>query len=78
MIPGARRSANRCNDDAVTELPPDPDLDDLPEELIQRQGPFTVSARDPDTGEVFRADITKDDLAAAFADARRYEDDDAP
>jgi hypothetical protein len=53
LIPGAGRcSANRCNDDAVTELPPDPDLDDLPDELVQRQGPFTVRERSAGGGRI--------------------------
>jgi hypothetical protein len=35
-----------------------------------------VSGIDRETGERFDADITKDELGAAFADARRYEEDD--
>jgi hypothetical protein len=58
------------------DLPPDPDLDDLPHELRERPGPFRVSGVDPDTGEVFDGDITKHELAAGFADARRYDEDD--
>ena len=52
------------------ELPPDPDLDDLPDELWRHPGPFTISGVDED-GNVFSAEITKDELAAGFADARR-------
>lgn len=51
-------------------LPPDPDLDDLPDELREREGPFRVSGVDPDTGEVLDAVVTRDELASAFADAR--------
>jgi hypothetical protein len=47
------------NDDA---FPPDPDLDDLPAELREREGPFTVSAVDPDTGELFDAPVTRDEV----------------
>jgi hypothetical protein len=34
-----------------SELPPDPDLDDLPDALREREGPFTISGVDLDTGE---------------------------
>jgi hypothetical protein len=60
----------------VTDLPPDPDLDDLPDELCEREGPFTVSGVDHETGERFDAQLTRDELASAFADARRYDEDD--
>jgi hypothetical protein len=51
-------------------MPPDPDLDDLPPELAEHVGPLTISGTDED-GNVFSAPITKDELAAGFADARR-------
>jgi hypothetical protein len=57
------------NDDL---MPVDPDLDDLPAELREREGPFTVSAVDSDMGELFDAPVTRDEVAAAFADRRRY------
>ena len=52
-------------------FPLDPDLDDLPPELRERQGPFFVLAVDPESGEVSGAYITRDQLASAFADRRR-------
>ena len=61
------------NDDA---FPPDPDLDDLPPELREREGLFTVSGVDRETGERFDAQLTRDELASAFADRRRYDEDD--
>jgi hypothetical protein len=51
-------------------MPRDPDLDDLPDELWRHPGPFTISGVDED-GNTWSAEITKDELAAAFADARR-------
>jgi hypothetical protein len=32
----------------MDELPPDPDLDDLPRELAEREGPFVISGVDED------------------------------
>ena len=58
------------------ELPRDPDLDDLPEELSERPGPYTLSGIDRETGEPFSGPVSKDDLARAFADARRLREDD--
>lgn len=57
------------------ELPPDPDLDDLPDELWRHPGPFTISGTDED-GNVFEASVTRDDLARGFADRRRRADED--
>lgn len=40
-----------CCEDAVVserELPPDPDLDDLPRELAEREGPLVISGVDDD------------------------------
>jgi hypothetical protein len=59
------------------ELPPDPDLDDLPEELRERSD-LRIAGRDPETGEVYSQPISREELGAAFAHARRCrEDDDA-
>jgi hypothetical protein len=58
----------------LDDLPPDPDLDDLPDELRERPGPFRVSGVDRDTGETFSGEISRDELAAGFADARRYDE----
>jgi hypothetical protein len=52
------------------ELPPDPDLDDLPRELAERDGPLVISGIDED-GVHYAAFVTKEDLAAGFADVRR-------
>ena len=57
------------------ELPRDPDLDDLPDEVRLHPGPFTISGVDED-GNVWSAPVTREQLAWAFADARRREDDD--
>jgi hypothetical protein len=54
----------------------DPDLDDLPDELRERPGPFRVAGVDPETGEVVDGVVTRDELASAFADARRYDEGD--
>ena len=62
------------------ELPRDPDLDDLPAELRRRHGPLLIQGRDPDTGELHESAITREQVASAFADARRHReaaDDDA-
>jgi heat shock protein HspQ len=59
----------------MDELPPDPDLDDLPRELAEREGPFVISVVDED-GTHYAAFVTKDDLARGFADARRVREDD--
>ena len=57
------------------ELPPDPDLDDLPRELAEREGPLVISGVDPEDGTDYAAYITKDELAAGFADRRRVLED---
>jgi hypothetical protein len=60
------------------ELPPDPDLDDLPEELLRAEGPLTLTGTDED-GNVWTGPVAKDDLARGFADRRRVVDaDDDP
>jgi hypothetical protein len=46
-------------------MPVDPDLDDLPAELRQREGPFTVSAVDPDTGELCATQADKNQQTRA-------------
>lgn len=58
------------------ELPPDPDLDDLPDELRERKGLLMIQGRDPDTGAWQSAPTTVDQLAPAFADLRRAREDD--
>jgi hypothetical protein len=61
----------------MSELPPDPDLDDLPRELAEHEGPLVISGVDED-GVHYAAYVTKDDLARGFADARRLREDDEP
>jgi hypothetical protein len=56
------------------ELPPDPDLDDLPDELARHHGPMKIVGEDED-GNVWEAPITREELAAAFADRRRGRED---
>jgi hypothetical protein len=56
------------------EPPPDPDLDDLPRELAEREGPLVITGVDED-GTHGAAYVTKDDIARAFADARRLRED---
>jgi hypothetical protein len=65
----------------VSELPPDPDEDALPPNLalaldVHGDDTLMLSATDPDTGEVFSAPLDRADVAAAFADRRRYVEDD--
>lgn len=61
----------------MSELPPDPDLDDLRRELAEREGPLVISGVDEEATH-YAAYITKDELAAGFADARRLREDDKP
>jgi hypothetical protein len=59
------------------ELPPDPDLDEALE-LREATGQLWISGRNPETGERCRDRISREDAAAALADARRLrEGDDA-
>jgi hypothetical protein len=44
------------------DLPPDPDLDDLPDEIAEHPGPFTIEGVDED-GNVWSGPVTRDDLA---------------
>jgi hypothetical protein len=60
----------------MPELPPDPDEADLPPNLglaLDVHGDAPAFMADPATGE--RTPITRADLAAAFADARRMRED---
>jgi hypothetical protein len=45
----------------MSELPPDPDLDDLPPELAEQEGPVIITGTDED-GNVWSAPITREDL----------------
>jgi hypothetical protein len=59
------------------ELPPDPDLDSLPEELAEHPGPWRITASDED-GNVWAASVTREAIASTLADERRrHETDDA-
>jgi hypothetical protein len=55
----------------MSELPPDPDLDDLPAAIADADEPLRIRGVDPATGEQYEQAISKDELGAAFADARR-------
>jgi hypothetical protein len=56
----------------VDELPPDPDLDDLPAEIAEHPGPLYHGWRDPDTDEIIvHREVTKSEIAATLADQRR-------
>jgi hypothetical protein len=50
----------------------DPDLDDLPEELLQAEGPLTLTGTDED-GNVWTGPVERIDLARGFADRRRID-----
>jgi hypothetical protein len=43
-------------------LPPDPDLDDLPDELWRHRGPLKIVGEEED-GNVWEAPITREELA---------------
>jgi hypothetical protein len=59
------------------DLPPDPDLDDLPPELAEHDGPIFMRARDRETGELSDpAPTTCEDVAISLADLRRSREDD--
>jgi hypothetical protein len=60
------------------ELPADPDLDDLPEEIFRHPGPFVIAGVDPDTGEHYAAWVSREHIAAGFADRRRALEDADP
>jgi hypothetical protein len=51
-------------------MPSDPDLDEALE-LREATGQLWISGRDPDTGELCREPISREDAASALADARR-------
>jgi hypothetical protein len=55
-----------------TDLPPDPDLDDLPAELEDHAGPLYYGFIDPESGAVYPLRrVTREELATIMADARR-------
>jgi hypothetical protein len=56
----------------MDELPRDPDLDDLPQELAEHPGPLYYAVHDPDSGAVYPLRLmTKDEVAVLLADERR-------
>jgi hypothetical protein len=57
------------------ELPVDPDLDDLPDEIAEAEGPLTLTGVDED-GNVISGPVERIDLARGFADRRRIDGDD--
>jgi hypothetical protein len=56
------------------ELPPDLDLDDLPDELAHVTGPLRIRGVDPQTCETLEQPITREELGSAFSDRRRLDD----
>ena len=58
------------------ELPPDPDLDDLPDEIAEAEGPLTLTGWDRETGERYEGPVERIDLARGFADRRRVDEAD--
>ena len=60
------------------ELPPDPDLDDLPDEIAEAEGPLTLTGWDRETGERIEGPVERIDLARGLADRRRVDADDDP
>jgi hypothetical protein len=61
-------------DEHEHELPPDPNLDDLPPELRDARGPLTLVGWDED-GERFEGPVALTDLARGLADRRRALED---
>jgi hypothetical protein len=54
------------------DLPRDPDLDDLPEELAEHPGWMYFGFIDPDTGAVYPLRrITREEVGTILADERR-------
>jgi hypothetical protein len=62
----------------MSELPPDPDLDDLPSEIERAEGPLTLVGWDRETGERVERPIERIDIARGLADRRRLREDDEP
>jgi hypothetical protein len=60
------------------ELPLDPDLDDLPPEIAEHDGPLVIEGIDED-GNCWQGPVDRLNIARAFADRRRIDaDDDSP
>jgi hypothetical protein len=59
-----------------TDMPRDPDLDDLPEELEAHPGWMYFGFIDPDTGAVYPLRrVTREEVGALLADERRRRED---
>jgi hypothetical protein len=58
----------------VSELPPDPELDDLPDELVLAEGPLRIRGVDPETGETYETLVSREHVAAALAEQRRLDE----
>lgn len=52
------------------ELPRDPDLDELPAELREHDGPLILTGSD-EHGNVWSGQVTREQVASALADGRR-------
>jgi hypothetical protein len=57
------------------DLPVDPNLEELPAELREHEGPLTLTASDED-GNVWEGSVTREQIASAQADARRLREQD--
>jgi hypothetical protein len=58
-------------------LPRDPDLDDLPPELVEHPGPLYFGFIDPESGAVYPLRrVTREELATIMAETRRRREDD--
>lgn len=54
------------------EMPRDPDLDDLPPEVVRHRGALFFGWRDADMGEVIvQRPISREEIGTAFAGERR-------
>jgi hypothetical protein len=60
------------------DLPPDPDLDDLPRELEEHPGPLYFGFIDPASGAVYPLRrMTREQIAGMLADERRRREDES-
>jgi hypothetical protein len=58
----------------MDEMPADPDLDQLPDEIADASGPLRIRGVDPETGEEYEQAITREQIAAAIAERRRLDE----
>ena len=60
------------------ELPPDPDLDDLPDEIMEAEWPLSPTGWERETCERIEGPVEMIHLARGFADRRRIDADEEP